>query len=107
LYLEDVPAGYNTIGCDHDDVCEDPENSVRKRNHPMQIYHILPTVSLINNETLLQRVARSMTTWRRTAIAHVPTQMLSPELFASADDAEYAYETAFAIQATELVLLHG
>ncbi len=73
----------------------------------MQIYHILPTVPLINNETLLQRVARSMTTWRRTAISRVPTQVLSPELFASSDDAEYAYETAFAIQATEAVLLHG
>jgi hypothetical protein len=73
----------------------------------MQIYYMLPTVPLINNETLLQRITRSMTTWRRTLIAHVPTQVLSPELFASTNDAEYAYETAFAIQATELVLSHG
>ncbi len=72
----------------------------------MQIYHMLPTVLLTNNETLLQRIAHSMTTWRRTAIAHVPTQMLSPELFASTDDAEHAYETAFAIQATELAFWH-
>jgi hypothetical protein len=70
------------------------------------LLHMLPTVLLTNNETLLQRVTRSMTTWRRTAIAHIPTQMLSLELFASTDDAEYAYDTAFAIQATELVLLH-
>jgi hypothetical protein len=107
LHLESVPAGYNVTGCDHADVCEDPENEGRKRNHPMQIDHILPTVPLINNETLLQRVTRSMTSWRRTAIAYVPTQMLSPEMFAGTDDAEYAYETAFAIQATELALLHG
>ncbi len=73
----------------------------------MQIYYMLPTVPLINNETLLQRITRSMTTWRHTAIAHVPTQVLSPELFASIDDAEYAYEIAFTIQATELVLSHG
>jgi hypothetical protein len=72
----------------------------------MQIYYMLPTVPLINNETLLQRITRSMTTWRRTLITHVPTQMLSPELFTSTDDAEYAYDTAFAVQATELVLLH-
>lgn len=73
----------------------------------MQIYHILPTVPLTTKETLLQRATRSITTWRRTAIVHLPTQVLSPDLLVSTDDeAEQAYMTAFTIQATELILWH-
>ena len=72
----------------------------------MQIYHILPTVSLTTKETLLQHIARSLAEWRHTAIVHLPTQLLTPDQLEGKDDAEQAYMTAFTIQATELVLSH-
>ena len=69
----------------------------------MQMDQLWPTVPLTHQETLLYRAVRAMSTWRRTAIAHVPTQVLTPELLASLEeDAEHAYETAFTIEAVKL-----
>ncbi|MBA2396961.1 MAG: hypothetical protein H0V70_29925 [Ktedonobacteraceae bacterium] len=75
----------------------------------MQIYHILPTVPLTTTtkETLLQHVARSLTEWRRTAIVHLPTQLLPPDQLEILDAAEQAYVDTFTIQATEWTLAHG
>jgi hypothetical protein len=68
---------------------------------------MLPTTHLTDKETLLQRVARSMTTWQRNAIAQLPTQILTPEMVetqqTSVDEAEQAYEIAFTIEAAELL----
>lgn len=72
----------------------------------MQMYHMLPTMLLEEKETVLERVADSITTWQRNLIALLPTRKLTLEVFetrqASLASSELEYETAFTIGAVEL-----